>query len=107
MTAVNNAVGGYGERVAVTVVCDAGMTVLDRNWRDGGNGELDIVARDADTIVFCEVKTRRSETFGSPAEAVGPAKMRRLRRLAAAWFAAHPDEHGEARFDVISVWPRR
>src|SRR5688572_14774131 len=105
MTGVNDAIGSYGERVAARALRDAGMAVLDRNWRDR-TGELDIVARDGSVIVFCEVKTRRGDTFGGPAEAVGPAKVRRLRRLAAAWFAAHPDQHGEARFDVVRVRPQ-
>jgi putative endonuclease len=105
MTGVNAAVGAYGERVAARVLIDAGMALLDRNWRDRA-GEVDIVARDGRVIVFCEVKTRRSDAFGTPAEAVGPAKVRRLRRLAAAWFAAHPDQRGEVRFDVVSVRPQ-
>jgi putative endonuclease len=105
MTGVNNAIGGYGERVATRVLRDAGMVVLDRNWRDR-LGELDIVARDGETIVVCEVKTRRGNAFGSPAEAVGPAKVRRLRVLAAAWLGAHPEHRGEVRFDVVCVWPR-
>jgi putative endonuclease len=102
MTGVNAAVGSYGERVAARALCAAGMTLLDRNWRDRA-GELDIVARDGFVIVFCEVKTRRGDAFGSPGEAVGPAKQRRLRRLAAAWLAAHPGVRGEVRFDVVEV----
>ena len=106
MTGVRQAVGAYGERVAVALLTAAGMTVLDRNWRDGRHGELDIVARSADTIVFVEVKTRRGDGFGTPAAAVTPVKVRRLRRLAAAWLAAHPDVRGEVRFDVVAVSPQ-
>ncbi|GAA1803223.1 YraN family protein [Luedemannella flava] len=98
--------GGYGERVAVRLLIDAGMVILDRNWRDGRRGELDIVARDGETIVFCEVKTRRGAAFGTPAEAVTPAKVRRLRQLAAAWLAAHPGAGGEVRFDLVAVHPQ-
>ncbi len=106
MTKANDTVGAYGERVAVRLLRDRGMTVLDRNWRCPG-GELDIVARHADAIVFCEVKTRRGDAFGEPAEAVGPAKRRRLRALAAAWLAAHPEQRGDVRFDVVSVRPQK
>jgi putative endonuclease len=81
------------------------MRVVDRNWRCR-RGELDIVALDGRTIVFCEVKTRRTATFGAPAEAVGPAKVRRLRALAAAWLTEHPDVRGEVRFDVVCVLPQ-
>jgi putative endonuclease len=106
MTGVRAAVGGYGERVARRLLEGQGMTVLDANWRDGRRGELDLVARDGDTIVFCEVKTRRSDAFGTPAAAVTPAKVRRLRQLAAAWLAAHPAHRGDVRFDVVAVRPR-
>jgi putative endonuclease len=102
MTLASNALGAYGERVATRVLTDAGMRIVSRNWR-GRGGELDIVARDGDTIVFCEVKTRRGTAFGAPVEAVNPAKVRRLRALAAQWLRAHPEARGEVRFDVISV----
>ncbi|TQS44316.1 YraN family protein [Cryptosporangium phraense] len=100
------AVGAYGERVAVRHLQQAGLVVLDRNWRCS-DGELDIVARDGDTLVFCEVKTRRSDAYGVPAEAVVAAKVLRLRRLAAQWIRAsgvHPDV---VRFDVVSVRPQQ
>jgi putative endonuclease len=106
MSKASDAVGAYGERVAYRLLREAGMRVLDRNWRCP-RGELDLVAHDGDTIVFCEVKTRRGERYGVPAEAVGPAKERRLRALAAAWLDAHPQRHGRIRFDVVSVWPQR
>ena len=105
VTRATDAVGAYGERVAVRTLEAAGMRVIDRNWRCR-RGELDIVALDGRTIVFCEVKTRRSATFGAPAEAVGPAKVRRLRALATAWLAEHPDVRGEIRFDVVCVRPQ-
>ena len=58
------------------------MVVLDRNWRCA-HGEIDIVARDGDCLVVCEVKTRRATAFGEPVEAVTRRKAARLRRLAA------------------------
>ncbi|HYX97629.1 MAG TPA: YraN family protein, partial [Geodermatophilus sp.] len=70
--------GARGERIAAAHLTDSGLRVLDRNWRCR-EGELDIVARDGDTLVFCEVKTRRAVGFGHPVEAVGHAKQRRLR----------------------------
>jgi putative endonuclease len=106
MTRAKDAVGAYGERVAARLLAENGMDLLDRNWRCP-EGELDIVARDGDTIVFCEVKTRRGERYGVPAEAVGPGKVRRLRALATLWLRAHPGRRGAVRFDVVSVWARR
>src|SRR5262245_2448562 len=105
MTRAKDAVGAYGERVAARLLRDAGVELLDRNWRCPA-GELDIVALERNMIVFCEVKTRRGDGCGTPEEAVGPAKVRRLRALAAAWLAAHPDRRGEIRFDVIAVRPQ-
>jgi putative endonuclease len=79
-----------------------GHAVLDRNWRCR-EGELDIVARCGDTIVFSEVKTRSSDAYGSPAEAVGLAKQRKIRRLALLWLRAHGVHAAELRFDVVAV----
>lgn len=101
--AAKDALGRYGEDLAAQHLQAAGMTLLARNWRCR-DGELDLVARDVDgTVVFCEVKTRRSTAFGSPAEAVGPVKARRLHRLAALWLRQHPSGGCPVRFDVVSV----
>jgi putative endonuclease len=70
---------------------------------------VDLIARQAGVVVFCEVKARTSAAFGLPAEAVGPLKQARLRRLAALWFAEQARSAGgrrvggRARFDVASV----
>lgn len=100
---VRQAVGEYGERIAVARLEALGMTILERNWRCT-TGEIDIVARDGDVLVVCEVKTRRSSDFGGPLEAVTPAKARRLCRLAACWLRDHPIVAPAAvRIDVIGV----
>jgi putative endonuclease len=76
--------------------------VVDRNWRCR-LGEIDLVARRGRTLVFCEVKTRSSAAYGSPAAAVTPAKQRRIRQLAMQWLSDHPGSHGDIRFDVVAV----
>ena len=78
------------------------MEVLARRWRCA-QGEIDIVARDGGCLVVCEVKTRRSLQAGGPLDAVTPAKFARLRRLAAAWLAAHDERFDEVRIDVVAV----
>jgi putative endonuclease len=100
-----DAVGAYGDRVAARHLTEAGLVVLDRNWRCP-HGELDIVARDGPTLVFCEVKTRRGDQYGTPAEAVVPAKVRRLRALATLWIASTGLRPRDIRFDVVSVRPQ-
>jgi putative endonuclease len=98
--------GAHGEQLAVDFLTDEGLRVLDRNWRCR-EGELDVVAREGRALVFCEVKTRRGLGFGSPAEAVTPAKQRRIRVLAQRWLAAHDEHAPEIRFDVVGVLVHR
>ncbi len=102
MTQARLALGAYGERHAVEYLQAQGMRLLDRNWRCAG-GEVDAILRDGDTLVFVEVKTRSDTTFGDPADAVNPAKVRRLRRLAAQWLAESGLRPREVRFDVVAV----
>ncbi|MDT5040221.1 MAG: putative endonuclease [Actinoplanes sp.] len=105
MTRVRQAIGAYGERLAARHLTDQGLVLLARNWRCD-QGEVDLVLQDGDVLVFCEVKTRRSALFGTPAEAIGAAKVRRLRRLAARWLAESPAHPREIRFDVVAVLPQ-
>ena len=72
--------GREGEQAAVSYLEGCGFRILDRNWRCA-DGEIDIVAADRRTFVVCEVKTRSGTRFGTPLDAVGQAKRRRLRRL--------------------------
>ena len=105
MTRVRQAVGAYGERLASPHLEEQGLVVLARNWRCA-DGEIDLILADGDDVVFCEVKTRRSHRFGTPAEAIRPAKVRRLRRLAARWLAESPVHPRGIRFDVVAVQPQ-
>ena len=94
--------GRLGEEAAADHVSGLGWTIIDRNWRCA-EGELDIVAKDGPDIVVCEVKTRSSTDFGTPAEAVTAAKATRLRRLADRWLAAHGVRHAAVRIDIIGL----
>ncbi|WP_069773278.1 MULTISPECIES: YraN family protein [unclassified Streptomyces] len=98
------ALGRYGEDLAARRLAEAGMTVLERNWRCGRTGEIDIVARDGDVLVVCEVKTRRGGGFQHPMAAVTPEKAERLRALAARWIQAHGGAPpGGVRIDLVGV----
>ncbi len=80
-----------------------GYEIVIRNWRCR-DGELDLVVRNGRTFVFCEVKTRTTDAFGAPAEAVNRTKQMRLRRLAAKWLECDaPLRPTDIRFDVASV----
>ncbi|MFH1921478.1 MAG: YraN family protein [Planctomycetota bacterium] len=97
--------GERGERAAARYLKRRGYKILAR-----GNrllpGELDLVALDRETIVFVEVKTRRSADAGHPAESVNAAKQRRLTRLAVTFLKRHGLLERAARFDVVAVtWP--
>ncbi|MDH6113026.1 putative endonuclease [Kitasatospora sp. MAP12-15] len=86
MQNAQTALGRYGEEVAARWLGSGGFRVLERNWRCSA-GELDIVVLDGDTVAVCEVKTRSERGFQEPAEAIGPAKAERLRRLAERWLS--------------------
>jgi putative endonuclease len=99
------ALGAAGERLVADWYTARGFDVIDRNWRCR-DGEIDLVLRTGRTIVFCEVKTRTSTAFGTPAEAVTRDKQRRLRRLAGRWLDDTGTRGADLRFDVASVlWP--
>lgn len=98
----NGAVGQYGEQVAARWLVERGLVLLDRNWRCR-QGEIDLVLRDGNVLVFCEVKTRSSTRFGHPLESVRPDKGARLRRLAATWLHEHDVHAPEVRIDLVGV----
>jgi putative endonuclease len=100
--------GARGEELAAAWYRARGYRVVARNWRCA-EGELDLVVLGQGDLVFCEVKTRSSDRFGVPAEAVTPAKQRRLRVLATRFLAEHAESvrdgrrHPGIRFDVAAV----
>lgn len=97
--------GGAGEEAAEAYLENLGYIVVARGERDR-LGELDLVAVDGRTVVFVEVKTRRSHDAGHPVEAVAPAKQRRMARLATNFLKRHQLLDCAARFDVVAVtWP--
>ncbi|MQA05511.1 MAG: YraN family protein [Streptosporangiales bacterium] len=100
--AVTEELGARGEQLAVDFLVRNGFVVLARNWRCPV-GEIDIVAREAETVVVCEVKTRTSGSYGSPFEAVTPGKRQRLRLLALEWLKAWDHPYDDLRIDLVGV----
>lgn len=97
-----HAVGQYGEELAARLLTGQGLVVLDRNWRCK-IGEIDLVLRDGDVLVVCEVKTRTSTAFGHPLEAVNDEKADRLRALAQCWVEGHDVTPRGVRIDLVGV----
>ncbi len=102
MTQVRRALGASGEEAVAVWYEQHGYEVVERNWRCRA-GELDLILRRGRTFVFCEVKTRSSDAFGAPVEAITRDKQVRLRHLAARWLEDAPLRPTEIRFDVASV----
>ena len=94
--------GRLGEQLAAEYLQQAGIRILDRNWRCA-EGELDIVAAERRVLVAVEVKTRSGVGFGSPLEAISRRKQARLRGLAISWIRAHGVLFDEVRIDVIGL----
>jgi putative endonuclease len=94
--------GAEGEAAAAAWYEARGYDIVARNWRCR-EGELDLVVRRGRQLVFVEVKTRTTDRFGVPAEAVTPAKQRRLRGLAMRYLADTGTRAGDLRFDVVAI----
>jgi putative endonuclease len=98
----SQAVGIHGEVLAARHLAALGLTVVDRNVRLPG-GEIDLVAREADELVFVEVKTRIGNESTAPDLAVTAAKLARLERLAEAYLSRIDDEDAPWRVDVVAI----
>ena len=95
--------GSRGEKLACRFLRRSGYKVLYRNFRGRTGGEIDIVCRDDDTLVFVEVKTRTREDFGRPFEAINRDKRKRISRGGLAWLRLLDDPDILFRFDVVEV----
>ena len=102
MTRDRQLCGASGEEAAAAFLRARGYTILTRNFRCQ-TGEIDLVALDGNTLVFCEVRTRRSAGQGSALESVGPAKRRRVIHVADCYLARHRLHAHPVRFDVVAV----
>ena len=94
--------GADGEERAAAWYEAHGYSVVARNWRCR-EGELDLVVRKGRELVFVEVKTRTTDRFGLPVEAITPAKQRRLRGLAGRYLTETGVRAGSLRFDVVAI----
>ena len=99
--------GAVGEKIAADYLEDNGFTILDKNFRSGRFGEIDIIAAEREYLCFVEVKTRTSSLYGTPIEAVGYEKRKKIKALA--WIYIKQKNLGEKniRFDIVEVTGRR
>ena len=95
--------GDEGEEIARHHLQQLGMTIIETNYRSGKTGEIDIIAKDGEVLVFCEVKMRRNDEYGDPEFAITPRKQAQVRRLAHAYLYEREIEHQECRFDVVAI----
>src|SRR5437762_8268971 len=95
--------GARGENLACRFLKKNGYKILYRNFRGRTGGEIDVVCRDRDTLVFVEVKTRTREDFGRPLDAVNRDKRNRISRGGLAWLRLLDDPDILFRFDVVEV----
>jgi len=91
-----------GESIAVSFLTTKHFRIITRNYR-ARHGEIDIVARDGNTLVFIEVKTRTSLLYGSPKSAVNAAKLNEVIRTGQYYVMEHPGTHKAIRIDVVSI----
>ncbi len=98
----NKNTGQTGEDIAAGYLKKNGYLVIERNYRQKG-GEIDIIATKGDSLIFVEVKTRTSDTFGSPDEAVTKKKQQQIIKVAMLYLAQHDIADTQIRFDVIAI----
>ena len=94
--------GALGEKIALDFLIKRDFTILERNFRCR-EGEIDIIARQGDCLVFVEVRTRTSSNMGTPEESITPAKGQRLVALAQTYLQSHEDLPAQWRIDVVAI----
>ncbi len=95
-------IGNKGEQIAADHLKDKGYQLLDHNFHTR-YGELDLVMLDKGMVVFVEVKTRTSETFGSPEESITSSKMEHIQNTGLLWLQEHEESPEDWRIDVVSI----
>ena len=102
MKQFNHILGVQGEILAAEFLKENGYKILAQNYKTK-IGEIDIVAKDSDTIVFVEVKDRQTKRFGMPREAVTPYKQNKIRTVATQYLLAKKLTNAQVRFDVVEI----
>jgi putative endonuclease len=94
--------GNRGEQLAKEHLQRLGYEIIEMNYRFG-HGEIDIIAKDGEVLVFCEVKTRYNDAYGEPEYAITPRKQQQIRKVARGYLYEREIKEHECRFDVVAI----
>ncbi len=103
---MNKTLGQAGEERAYSFLEDHGFTIIEKNYSFSTAGEIDLIARKDNLLIFVEVKTRSTEKFGGARYSINPRKRRTIRRVANQFLQTHPDFYTKeitCRFDMIAI----
>lgn len=99
----NRSKGTANESLAIDYLVSKGFSIIKRNFKFGKTGEIDIIAKDGNTIVFFEVKSRKSYEYGSPVESVPYSKRKSIYHAAKGYLYVNKIEGADCRFDFIGI----
>ena len=99
----NITTGKNGEIIAKNYISSLGYKIIETNWHYSKNAEIDIIALDKNTLVFIEVKTRKTLNYGHPFEAITKSKIEKIRSAILAYISKSPEKYKDYRFDGISI----
>ncbi len=100
---LNSKLGNIGEQIAVDYLTSLNYKIIKRNFHFGKIGEIDIVAEDGDFLVFCEVKTRSNQNYGSGLDAINPKKQKQIVNVAKGYLTINKISDKSCRFDAIII----
>lgn len=103
MKSFNKLKGNIGEDIAVKYLSSLGYEIIERNWHFSTFGEIDIIAKEKNILIFVEVKTRKSLSFGHPFEAINEKKIIQIKKIANAYMVENKQKYQNCRIDGISV----
>lgn len=103
MKSQNKGKGNKGEEIATKYLSKLGYSIIERNYRYSNKGEIDIIARDDNFLIFVEVKTRFNDKYGDPIEAITKNKQSQIKKIAEAYLYEKNITNINCRFDVITI----
>lgn len=103
MKSQNKKKGNNGEKLALKLLMQKGFSIIEKNYHYSNKGEIDIIARDKDFIIFVEVKTRFNDKFGAPIDSITKNKQSQIKKVAEAYLFEKNLENINCRFDVITI----